>query len=267
MVTSSPVSSSTATTSVNVPPVSMPIRIRRGVGAAMPQIQAVRRPAGPRHILPTDGDPLAPPASGGGPDGRPIWGGPPSRGRPDSRDGSASSRLVESILVVGLLASCGGTPTPPPSRPPLDGGDQQRRASKASPSVAAASGSTSPASAPALQDDPWRAGAEAGEVEPLAATDGEALRQRVAAGHHGGGGGRLGGGVGRNPPQLASEPHDENAFDQTGRHSHLSSLGVPCSGGHPRSGVRPGHPGWQVMTRHPGPVGNMCRRRRRGAAG
>ena len=57
VVTSSPVSSSKATTSVNVPPVSMPIRMRRGAGcsALMPTIQAVRPRARRRHILPTEG--------------------------------------------------------------------------------------------------------------------------------------------------------------------------------------------------------------------
>jgi hypothetical protein len=51
VVTTSPLTSSIATTSVKVPPVSIPIRIRRD---AMPSIQQRRRLARRRHILPTD---------------------------------------------------------------------------------------------------------------------------------------------------------------------------------------------------------------------
>src|SRR6478735_7506235 len=50
VVTSSPVSSSKATTSVNVPPVSMPIRIRRVMGSIQPAHKAAR----PRQTLPTN---------------------------------------------------------------------------------------------------------------------------------------------------------------------------------------------------------------------
>ena len=52
VVTSSPESSSKATTSVNVPPVSMPILIRR---ALMGTIQQIRPPRWPRQSLPTEG--------------------------------------------------------------------------------------------------------------------------------------------------------------------------------------------------------------------
>jgi hypothetical protein len=55
VVTSSPVASSNATTSVNVPPVSMPIRIVRA--SAMPSIQAVRRRRGHGRMCQT-GAPL-----------------------------------------------------------------------------------------------------------------------------------------------------------------------------------------------------------------
>ena len=51
VVTSSPESSSKATTSVNVPPVSMPILIRR---ALMGTIQQIRPSRWPRQSLPTD---------------------------------------------------------------------------------------------------------------------------------------------------------------------------------------------------------------------
>ena len=51
VVTSSPESSSKATTSVNVPPVSMPILIRR---ALMGTIQPIRPRWWPRQSLPTD---------------------------------------------------------------------------------------------------------------------------------------------------------------------------------------------------------------------
>ncbi len=50
VVTSSPESSSNATTSVNVPPVSIPILIRR---CAMGEIQPVTRPPRLWHKLPT----------------------------------------------------------------------------------------------------------------------------------------------------------------------------------------------------------------------
>jgi hypothetical protein len=52
VVTSSPESSSKATTSVNVPPVSMPILIRR---ALMGTIQPIQPPRWPWQSLPTDG--------------------------------------------------------------------------------------------------------------------------------------------------------------------------------------------------------------------
>ena len=73
VVTSSPDSSSRATTSVNVPPVSMPIRIRRPaeVPAVMVRIQPAGRPLGRWHIVPTAGSLSGQPSpvpSGRGPD-------------------------------------------------------------------------------------------------------------------------------------------------------------------------------------------------------
>ena len=52
VVTSSPESSSKATTSVNVPPVSMPILIRRC--SVMGTIQPITAPRRPRQRLPTN---------------------------------------------------------------------------------------------------------------------------------------------------------------------------------------------------------------------